>query len=88
MGSQRVGHGFATEKQDLLPVAYADIKYEVDISQNDYQFTLAISTVVDYQFLFEICFYLSFNFYSGFSGLIRNYKVCTSIILITFILII
>ena len=53
-GSQRVGHGLATEKQDLLPVAYADIKYEVDISQNDYQFTLAISTVVDYQFLFEI----------------------------------
>ena len=29
---------------------------------------------------------LSFNFYFGFSGLIRNYKVCTSIIFIIFIL--
>ena len=54
MGSQRAGHGLATEKQYLLPVAYADIKYEVKIFQNDYQFTLAISTVVDYQFLFKI----------------------------------
>ena len=54
MGSQRVGHGLATEKQDLLPVAYTDTKYEVDIFQNDYQLTLAISTVVDSQFLFKI----------------------------------
>ena len=54
MGSQRAGHGLATEKQYLLPVAYADIKYEVKIFQNDYQFTLAICTVVDYQFLFKI----------------------------------